>query len=87
MPTDLYFDDTKVDVRTIKFSGGEVQPRITDGPTSADVVKLVCHARNSDDVMEMLLLRDAADEWFRRYGRYPTVPSRYELEIPYLPCA
>lgn len=88
MPTKLYFDGLEMKVRTIKFSGGELQPRITDGPVGAKTVRLFCQAYSNDDILEMLLIKNAAAHWLRSSPIYATATApRFELEVPYLPYA
>jgi len=88
MTIKIEFDGVAVEYLCHKFSGGEVQPKIVNAPTSANVSTITCHAYSNDDIMELLLAVDAVWQWVRRYevGFDGPIPI-LKVVLPYLPYA
>lgn len=88
MTIKIEFDGAPVEYGCHKFSGGEVQPKILNAPTSASDVTITCHAYGSDDIMELLLSIDAVWFWVRRYETGFDGPlPKLKVVLPYLPYA
>lgn len=73
-------DSKEVAVKVIKFSGGEIQVKV-DIPSriTRPNLDLTAHVRSADDLMTLLLLKDAID---RKCN-----PKTSRLVMPYLPYA
>lgn len=86
MTIQLYAGNVQQDVKISTFKGGEVQVKITPtnlyqdwGKYDVKHMKIRADIRNSDDIMALLLVTDAA----RRQFNNPSI----ELEMPYIPYA
>lgn len=80
----IYTVSRKVEFTSFKFSGGEVnvkilQPELITAAGFFPVVFVTANIKNSDDLMELLLLTDAIRQISPR--------AEIELTIPYLPYA
>lgn len=69
----------EIPVRTIRFSGGELQPRLVDLPATAEIVTVDARVWSSEDLLEAALITNAVRH------RYPGAVLR--LRCPYLPYA
>lgn len=72
-------DGQLVGLRTIKFSGGEVQPRLLEPPGKVSEIKITARIWSSDDLMELLLVTEACQDVWRA--------APIHLVLPYLPYA
>ncbi len=73
------FKKTKINFKG--FSGGERHIQLENLPTTKpETLAIRCYLRNSDDLMDLLLLQNALDNYYSQ-------AVMLNLEIPYLPYA
>ena len=85
MPLNIRFSGTTTpEVEVINYPGGELQVRITDVALpqflEATVVRITAWLGGGQDLMALLLLKDAIDA-------LPPMPRKVQLYLPYLPYA
>lgn len=75
----VFHEDQLVDIKRFNFSGGEVQVRLENLPDVLGDFTIQANIRSSDDIMAVLLLRDAIN--------CISTHSRVHLICPYFPYA
>lgn len=92
MDINLNYDERDTH-KIFKFGGGEIQVKLnvdwilsSDNYFNTSQFDIICTVRNSDDIMKILLMKDAVDRFMAK-NTLKFRNSSINLHIPYLPYA